>query len=419
MKKIRDWYAQCQQEGTADIRYLLLWFMVAIYPLAVIPHPFYISFPAGVVPPGYFYLPRYVLLVLVALVALVILLKDRTAINDVVFIPLMFFVVFLIISSFLAPIPTTAWIGSPYRFTGASTYFSCVILFILARSSSKSEKLLNYLIFTAALVSLLALLQYFGINLVYHEAAREGLISYGTLPHPNFLGTYTAFILPAAILLFFRTQRLPWLICAALIYAGFLVSLCRGAWLASFVGFFIIVYSGLKKPGQKRTLCVLAVVFLITTGVLLPAREGALLTRVLSVFGEVTSGVGLEVEAGTYRMFIWRQVIKLLPLFWAFGVGPDHLIYAHLVTPLQEIADKAHNIYLEMAVTMGAFALLAYLIFLGFILRGCKGEQGFLYFLMLLVYLLQGFFNIDVVPVLPLFWIVLGFSAQKIREKRV
>lgn len=410
MKKIRTWYNKCRQEGTADVRYLLLWFMVAVFPLLVIPHPFYISFPAGVVPPGYFYLPRYVILGMVALAALIILLKDRVQVNHPVFIPLVFFIVFLMISSFLAPIPLTAWIGSPFRFTGASTYFFCIILFILAQTSRKTEQLLGWLAAAAAVVSVLALLQYFGVNLVPHEPGRAGLIAYGTMPHPNFLGTYTAFILPAPVLLFGRTKKIPWLVCAALIYAGLLVSLCRNAWLASLAGFLIIVCSVWKKPEQRKAFLLLCLVFLVVTAALLPARDGTLLARIFSVSGELSSGVRLEDDAGTYRLYIWRQAVKLLPQFWAFGIGPDHLIYGHLVTPIREIADKAHNIYLEILVTMGVFATLSYLAFLSYFLSGWKSGTGFIFFVMIAVYLVQGFFNIDVVMIMPLFWIVLGLS---------
>lgn len=119
---IKKWLSNCQRDDLFNIRYIILWFMVSIYPLIVIPHPFYISFFNGVlVPPGYFYLPRYVVLALVALITLIILIKDRVQVNNTVFIPLFLFIIFIIISSFNAPVQITAWVGSPYRFTGAST----------------------------------------------------------------------------------------------------------------------------------------------------------------------------------------------------------------------------------------------------------------------------------------------------------
>jgi riboflavin transporter FmnP len=88
-------------------------------------------------------------------------------------------------------------------------------------------------------------------------------------------------------------------------------------------------------------------------------------------------------------------------------------VYAGLITPAHELADKAHDIYLEMGLTMGIFTLLSYLVFLGFILRKWKTEIGFVLFTMIAVYLIQGVSNIDIVVIMPLFWIVLGLALSE------
>jgi len=276
--------------------------------------------------------------------------------------------------------------------------------------TGKKEKLLRYMTGSAAIVSLLAILQYFGLNLVPHEPFRKGMISYGTMANPDFLGTYTAFILPAAVLLFLRSRKKAWLLCSALIYAGLLVGLCRGAWLAALTGFLVIAASCRRDPTKKKLLLLLAGVFLVTTLVLLPARDGLLLHRIISLSGEVSKGIKMDEGAGAYRFFIWQKSFKLFLRFWAFGIGPDHLLYAKIFTPNHALVDKAHNIFLEIALTMGIFALFSYLAFLSFFLRPARNEKGFLLFTMILVYLIQGFFNIDVVMIMPLFWISLGLS---------
>jgi len=410
--KIRflNWYRRCKQEGTVDIRYFILWFMVAVYPLIVIPYRISIDYGMGVAQPNYFCGPRYVILTIVSLVALIILLKDRVAVNHPVFIPLMFFIIFSMISAFLAPMPFTAWIGNPYRFTGATTYYYCIILFILALNSKWPEKILNYLVFTAAIVSILGILQYFGIDLIPTWPLKVQPVSFSTMGHPNFLGTYMAFILPAPILLFLRTRKISWLVLSCLLFAGLVVSLCRGTWLAFLIGMAIIGFYSLKRAEQRKPFFLLLVLFGLITLCLLPFKDGTLLARILSIFGQVNSTLKLEAQAGTYRIFIWRGAYKLFLLFWPFGIGPDHLIYARLITPAHEIADKAHNIYLEMALTMGVFAFASYLAFLSFFLRGWKSDLRFTFFLMTLIYLIQGFVNIDVIMIMPLFWIILGLN---------
>ncbi len=412
IQAFKIWYAQQREAGTFNIRYLILWFMLAIFPLLVIPNHIWIKFSLGVVPPEYLYLPRYIVLGIMAIVALIILLKDRSQIKHPAFIPLFFFIIFATVAGFLAPIQITAWIGSPYRFTGLSTYYFCIALFILAfltQANDKISRLLTAMVYTSGIISFLGLLQYFGIDLVPHvQNAAASLPSYGTMPHPDFFGTYTSFILPAAIFLFLRSKKFYYLLFPALVYTGQLVSLCRGTWIASLIGLVIITCYAWNRPEMRKNLFILLGAFVVVTLLLLPANHGLLLSRIFSLQGSY--GINLNDTAGSYRMYIWRGAFHLFLLYWPFGIGPDHLMYAHLITPAHELADKAHNIYLEMGLTMGVFTLLSWLAFLSFTLRKWKTEIGFVLFTMIVVYLIQGFSNIDIVVILPLFWIVLGLS---------
>jgi O-antigen ligase len=148
----------------------------------------------------------------------------------------------------------------------------------------------------------------------------------------------------------------------------------------------------------------------------MPANHGTLLARIFSLKG--TYGITLNDTAGSYRMYIWRGAFHLFLLYWPFGIGPDHFMYARLITPVHELADKAHNIYLEMGLTMGIFTLLSYLAFLSFTLKRWKTEIGFILVTMIVVYLIQGFTNIDIVVIMPLFWIVLGLAISELCQVR-
>lgn len=410
MKFVKAWYRNSLREGTLDIRYLLLWFMVAVYPLVVVPRLIYIHFSGIVFSLGHYTGPRYILLILLAFVALIVLVKDRTRVNHPVFIPLGLFMTFLLVSTLLAPVPLTAWMGKLARFTGFSTYFCCFILFILAFYSRQAEKLLRYMILSAVIVALLAVLQYFSINLLPFGPSSGGTRGYSTLGQPNFLGTYTAFILPAAIIFFLRFGKLVWLVSAGVIFAGLVVSETRGAWLGFMAGFVIILWYYFRFSAKRQALLQVVMVFALVAGVLLASGNGAISQRATSISGEMAAAVQLEDGAGSNRMFIWKESLKLLPEYWAFGIGPDHLAYAAIISENNTLFDKVHSNFLEIAVTMGVFALLSYLAFLCFFLRPWKDESGLLFFVMIFVYLLQGLFNIDAIMVLPLFWIVLGLS---------
>ena len=130
---------------------------------------------------------------------------------------------------------------------------------------------------------------------------------------------------------------------------------------------------------------------------------------------------------------------EILKLHWrAFldkpfiGTGPDtfnnRLVDDYLVEFMRKVittgegADKAHNEYLEYASSCGIFTLLSYLILLGFVLKGLlkrknEGNEYKVVFLVSIAYLIQAFFNMSLIGVAPLFWILLGYATQIIYKE--
>lgn len=414
------------EEIRSDPEYAILWFFVAVYPLIVIPNPIYLVYPGGIAPPSYFYAPRYVILIILATLALLPLSKrSDLKLEAKIFLPLGLFLAFALISTLLARYPETAWIGSPYRFTGYTTYLACAVLFTLASQTSRADDLLRWMVLSCAVVSSLALLQYFGLNLVPHEPFREGFISYGTMANPNFLGTYTAFVLPAAEFFFLQGKEPKWLACCVLIFGALLTSLSRGPWVGSILGFAVVAYLAWENRSWRKAFMSLVIVYLALILALAPLRDGLIGARLLSLQNEAATVMRplLNSEdanrttldrAFSNRIFIWREVLGVLKDNWAFGIGPDHLIYQGIKTPGGEVADKAHNIYLETAVTMGIFSLMFYLALVSMLLclpSGSPLTVKPIIVIMLVVYLIQGFFNIDVVMLLPAVWIAFGLAS--------
>lgn len=413
----------------SDPGYAILWFFVAVYPLIVIPNQIYLVYPGGIAPPNYFYAPRYVILIILAALALIPLSKrSDLKLEARIFLPLGLFLASALISTLLARYPETAWIGSPYRFTGYTTYLACAVLFTLASQSNRPNDLLRWTVLSCAAVSSLALLQYLGLNLVPHEPFREGFISYGTMANPNFLGTYTAFVLPAAEFFFLQRKEPKWLACCALIFGALLTSISRGPWVGSIPGFALVAYLAWKNRSWRKALMSLVIVYLALILALAPLRGGLIGARLLSLRDEAAAVtrpllVGGDADQTTLdrafsnRIFIWREVLGVLKDNWLFGIGPDHLIYQGIKTPGGEIADKAHNIYLETAVTTGIFSLGFYLALLGSVLLRAlpwRSAPDLVLVAMIGVYLVQGFFNIDVIMVLPIFWMTLGLTSRAI-----
>ena len=386
---------------TGQTGYTILMFMVTLYPLFVIPNK-----------TDYFYFPRYIVLAFLALISFYLLFKDRVIQNHYSYIPLALFITFSLVSTMFSPFPQTAWLGinleTDYsRYTGLSTYLFCIIMFFQASNVKNGFPLLRYLVYSAALISFLAILQHFGVNLVPHEYYRIGYRPYGTFSNPNFLGTYTVFILPAPIMFYLHTNKHIWLIISALIYSALLVCLTRGAWLTFAFFLLLLLLSIYKSRHLYLPFAKIMLIIGLVTLLFLPTIS----KRAASMPNEVIAAIQLEEQVGSGRMYIWKQVVNLIPNHWAFGIGLDHLAYRNIVIPANSsLVDKAHNVYLDLAVSTGIFSLLAYIVFLMSIVWSAIKKGNLLFFFMITSYLVQGLFNIDIVMIMPIFWIVLGLS---------
>lgn len=137
---------------------------------------------------------------------------------------------------------------------------------------------------------------------------------------------------------------------------------------------------------------------------------------------------------GSSRGYIWSRTIPMLSDCLITGYGPDTFAY---VFPQNDAlakyyayaegfnitVDKPHNLYLQIFVSNGLIALIAFLAICIFYLVDCfrlyalkkeyRIEQIYGISVMLAVvgYLAAGIFNDSVVSVAPVFWILLGVGA--------
>ena len=129
---------------------------------------------------------------------------------------------------------------------------------------------------------------------------------------------------------------------------------------------------------------------------------------------------------GSNRGWIWRNAIEVIPYNPIFGTGPDTFYHAlgpqrqaEAVAHSGETYDKAHNIFLQIAVCMGIPALIAYLIFLGGVFipsvkRAFDRPLLFAFGAAALAYVIQSFFAVEVPITTPLLWIALGVMASEV-----
>ncbi len=353
-------------------------------------------------------------LAIVALIALGLIIKEKIVINKSLLFKLLLFVMFLMISTVFAEDLSKAWLGNSWRFTGLSTYLFCIVLFMFSSNHPNPEKMLKPMIIGAVIAALVGILQYFGVNFVPHEFYDVNVIStYSTMGNINWFGAYMVFVLPAAMLIYLKETETVWLISTAIIYTGLLVSLTRGAWLVFFVIFIVVTAVLFKNNNLNKPFVIVVMVFTIITLAIMPVNDWMLLSRVFTVPEAVASSASIvnesvvATESVFERIFIWKETVNIIKANPLTGIGLDHL---KIEMPSGRIEDKAHNIYLEIAVASGLFALVAFILFLSNSLRRQQTKTGFIFLIMIITYLLQGLFNNDIVQLMPLFWIVLGLS---------
>jgi putative inorganic carbon (HCO3(-)) transporter len=240
-----------------------------------------------------------------------------------------------------------------------------------------------------AVVGLLGLLQYIGLdlapllgdkqcfapdgqvcsNIVTDGGVRRVLSVYG---HPNNLGLYLGRVWPLAAayaITLFRTENrelrtklayMPgsWFLVlgSVLCLGGIVVSFSRGAWLGAVVALAILALPALRRRFRGR---------LAPALLGLGAGLAVLAGLALSLRGDVTAG------STPIRLLLWREALAYIRLH-PLGIGLDQFIYYHdprygrslidpsLLNTSEVYAAHPHNLLLDIWLRMGPLGLVAF-----------------------------------------------------------
>ncbi len=248
--------------------------------------------------------------------------------------------------------------GSYERAQGLLTQLSYVLLFLVVsarlRTLEQARRLLATMVMTAVPLLALGLAQALGwqpAGLV--SDARSPVLA--TLGRSNFLGAYLAMLLPltAALAL---TARQRWLrLAAGSLAAGEIavvaLTLARGAWLAAgvAVGLFGLLWAWPRLKHGWRWAAVLGGLLVLAGGLV-----GAL-------------WLGSQGGSEAARLTIWQATLELISRRPLLGYGPVALglAFPHVYPPQLVyyqgrgvMIDRAHNLLLDWAATVGVAGLL-------------------------------------------------------------
>jgi O-antigen ligase/polysaccharide polymerase Wzy-like membrane protein len=252
-----------------------------------------------------------------------------------------------------------------------------------SQSSIFNSQLLLVFTFSGALVGLLGLLQYIGLdlvpyfgtkqcfapnggvcsNIVADGGVRRVLSVYG---HPNNLGLYLGRVWPIAAALALvdqgqktkdqQWQSLVFGLLSLVCLGGILVSFSRGAWLGVLAALAVLALPFLRARFGGR-----AAPALVGLGVVLAALAGLGLT----VRGDVAAG------STPVRLLLWREAIGYIRLH-PLGIGLDQFVQYHdpnsgrslidpsLINTSEQFAAHPHNILLDIWLRLGPLGLAAF-----------------------------------------------------------
>jgi len=237
-------------------------------------------------------------------------------------------------------------------------YLTGILLFFMIITLSSREKLrvVNTIVLCAAIISILAIYQYFsGCRYMLNYASKENLAkffinnysgqvrAFATFMNPNTLAGYIIMIMPLALTL---KRKLEWPL-LLLLSIALLLTKSLGAFLSLFLG--ILLYLLLRKGFSiKRAFIIIAAGIL---GIWIIAARQNMTIEHLPAFSL------------TRRLDYWWDTLKIIAAHPLTGVG-----IGNFNLPLTRYA---HNSYLQIWAEMGILGPISFLWLTAAILRPC------------------------------------------------
>lgn len=238
---------------------------------------------------------------------------------------------------------------------------------------------------TATFISLLAILEHFGIGATCWVLQGHWQAScwvqdvqarvFATFGQPNWLAAYLLTSLPLALALFLsnssrRLQSLLWL-SVVLQFAAFWYTFSRSGWVGLIVLIVLLVIFLPWSKLRQQWLPLLALV-LACAAITLTSLDTASQRASTSL-----EAGDFDSSTGQLRLLVWQSALQLIPLRPLLGSGPETFPYAFLAvrpaalnqtTEWNFLYNKAHNEQLQTVTDRGLLGLASSLAILGALL---------------------------------------------------
>ena len=376
-------------------------------------------------------------------------LFSNIILNKYLFIILLFLIV-LCLSTIFSIDPHTSFNGLYTRQEGLVSYLFYFLFFILliinVKNNKQIKKIINISVFSSLVVCTYGLIQANGNDpFIWIESTKIRITS--TLGQPNMLASYLLLVIPLNIYLLISNKKLVLKIIYFIILISQLLCLFFTYSISGFVGFifgiiivgiFYLYFNKIKfkkniKVAKISRLLILCFLILFFGLLIINFQNNSVLkSKFNNLFNPNTGSTSARID-------FWKASLKAILKKPLLGYGletqRDVLVEYYdkswgIHSNVNTVPNRAHNLFLDILLTIGTIGLLAYLallyLFFKLILQNIKNNNykklNFAILLSIVCYLISLMFNFSFVVGEIYFWllfaIIIILSELKINNQQ-
>ena len=343
------------------------------------------------------------------------------------------FSVFLLATIFSVDRNFSLW-GSPYRgggFVSFAFYFIFAILLFILLKKEDWKKAWFFSIFIGILVSLVAIIQYFGfLSKIFLPMAEPS----STLGNPILLAIYLMLlffpVLSFAIKEENRNLKKFYIASLLIFIFAIFISGTRAVYLGMIAGilYFLFFYPHKFKKIKMFSAVFLSLIILTVLYANIFPQQPKFLQKI-RIYQTLEKKLSIKSAFSDERYKAWQTVILEIKDKPVLGWGPENLAvgFDKNFNPAVTASpwwDKAHNIFLQTGAEAGILGILAYLILfivLFWQLQIHKKEGNAIIICglqaALIGYLISGFFSFDSFATYLILFLIIGYSLHLTRQE--
>lgn len=371
------------------------------------------------------------------ILSFMLIIRHKELRFDKIDVVLFIFYVLGWISTFLAVNIKVAFIGDVARYDGIIMLTMYFIIYYCSKNFYIYFKgILSALILMATLLCSIVILQSFKLLplgnhfVIPYNSAQPA----ATLMNSNIFGSYITLFLPIILCLYLLKGEKKYLVFSIIAFSATFCCMVRSAWIAfAFDALIVFIYLIYKKNTllwQRALILFIGFIISLSSIIIIKSITGSLPNKLNTIVSETKSIANTEIKdsMGSGRILLWKMAVQGIIDHPLTGYGPSNYLHGTVNEQKEnvkkyydshhKIENKAHNEYLELAVTLGIPALIMYLIALFLILNVhlrniFKNKFSLIVILSIGGYLVQAIFSISVISVAPIFWFILGICGNK------